>query len=181
MRRGENVEIRVPLFRDTETVLEGPFPGEVYMDAMAFGMGMCCLQTTYLTKDITHARYLYDQLSILSPLFMALSAGTPFAKGRLLATDTRWDIISASVDDRSDSERDSKSATYIPKSRYSSISQYLSKVDWNLPEYDDIPLPLNQEVMEYARQLAVERGISLDDRMIKHLGFLTMRDFIILY
>ena len=70
------------------------------MDAMAFGMGMCCLQTTYLTKNLCHARYLYDQLSIISPFFMAISAGTPFAKGKLLNTDTRWNIISDSVDDR---------------------------------------------------------------------------------
>jgi glutamate--cysteine ligase catalytic subunit len=70
------------------------------MDAMAFGMGMCCLQTTYLTKNIRHARYLYDQLAVISPLFLALSAGTPIAKGKLLGTDTRWEIISAAVDDR---------------------------------------------------------------------------------
>lgn len=124
------------------------------MDAMPFGLGMCCLQTTYLTKNISHARYLYDQLSIISPFIMAISAGTPFAKGKLLATDTRWDIISAAVDDRTEDERNPESKSYIPKSRYSSISQFLSDVDWNLPQYDDIPVPLNQEAMAHMRQLA---------------------------
>ena len=42
--RGEKVEIRVPIFKDEKTNLtqptqREPFPGEIYMDAMAFGMG----------------------------------------------------------------------------------------------------------------------------------------------
>ena len=43
-RRGSKVEIRVPLFKDektnmTEPTKDEPFPGEIYMDAMHFGMG----------------------------------------------------------------------------------------------------------------------------------------------
>lgn len=43
-RRGEKVEIRVPLYKDvntnmTEPTEDEPFPGEIYMDAMHFGMG----------------------------------------------------------------------------------------------------------------------------------------------
>ena len=45
--RGEKVEIRVPIYKDEKTSYEPtqrePFPGEIYMDAMAFGMGQCCL------------------------------------------------------------------------------------------------------------------------------------------
>ena len=42
--RGEKVDIRVPLFKDkytnmTEATKDEPYPGEIYMDAMAFGMG----------------------------------------------------------------------------------------------------------------------------------------------
>ena len=42
--RGEKVEIRVPKFADkktnmTQATQREPFPGEIYMDAMAFGMG----------------------------------------------------------------------------------------------------------------------------------------------
>jgi glutamate--cysteine ligase catalytic subunit len=58
-RRGRKVDIRVPLFRDTHTpeftsekpsasaALADPTLDDsdqhIYMDAMAFGMGMCCL------------------------------------------------------------------------------------------------------------------------------------------
>ena len=46
-RRGKKVEIKVPLFVDKKTNIEKtdeePYPGFIYMDAMAFGMGNCCL------------------------------------------------------------------------------------------------------------------------------------------
>lgn len=47
-----------------------------------------------------HARYVHDQLNVLSPLFLALTAGTPFVKGKVSDWDVRWNIISGSVDDR---------------------------------------------------------------------------------
>lgn len=76
-RRGEKVNIRIPLFIDDNTNLiateEEPYPGYIYMDAMAFGMGNCCIQVTFSTKDIESARFFYDQLAILAPLIVFLS------------------------------------------------------------------------------------------------------------
>ena len=76
-RRGEKVNIRVPLFIDektnTEVTEEEPYPGFIYMDAMAFGMGNCCLQVTFSTKDIDSARFFYDQLGIMAPLIVRLN------------------------------------------------------------------------------------------------------------
>lgn len=51
------------------------------MDAMAFGMGCCCLQVTFQCRNIDEARHLYDQLAILSPIMLALTAASPFFKG----------------------------------------------------------------------------------------------------
>ena len=46
-RRGKKVNIQVPRFQDTKTVTEPterePVPGQIYMDAMHFGMGASCL------------------------------------------------------------------------------------------------------------------------------------------
>jgi NADH:ubiquinone oxidoreductase subunit 4 (subunit M) len=42
----------------------------IHMDAMAFGMGACCLQTTYQARDIAESRALYDQLAVLAPLLV---------------------------------------------------------------------------------------------------------------
>lgn len=73
------------------------------MDAMAFGMGFCCLQCTFSTKSFDHARYVYDQYNVLSPIFLALTAGSPIFKGKLSDWDVRWNVISGSVDDRTES------------------------------------------------------------------------------
>jgi glutamate--cysteine ligase catalytic subunit len=47
-RRGSKVEIKVPIYKDvytnmTEATEREPYPGFIYMDAMHFGMGQCCL------------------------------------------------------------------------------------------------------------------------------------------
>lgn len=48
---------------------------------------------------------MYDQLAVLSPVMLALTAATPILKGRLVDTDVRWDTIATSVDDRTPAER----------------------------------------------------------------------------
>ena len=78
---------------------------EVYMDAMAFGMGCCCLQVTFQACDVGESRHLYDQLAVLSPVLLALTAATPIARGVLLDQDVRWNIIAGSVDDRTPEEQ----------------------------------------------------------------------------
>jgi glutamate--cysteine ligase catalytic subunit len=80
LRRGANVNIIVPA--DNEET--------IHMDAMAFGMGCCCLQVTMQCRSDEESRFLHDQLAVLSPLMQALSASTPVLKGKLAATDTRW-------------------------------------------------------------------------------------------
>lgn len=100
-RRGKKVDIRVPIFRDVNTENNS----DIHMDAMAFGMGCTCLQVTFQAKHVDEARHLHDQLAILTPIMMALSACTPFHKGQVSDWDVRWSIISQSVDDRIPAER----------------------------------------------------------------------------
>jgi glutamate--cysteine ligase catalytic subunit len=125
-RRGRKVELNVPVFKDQNT--PSPFKDptvnydlhqwpedadvrngaakddHVYMDAMAFGMGSCCLQITFQAKNMTEGRKLYDQLSPLGPILLALTAATPIYKGFLVDTDVRWNQIGAAVDDRTPEE-----------------------------------------------------------------------------
>ena len=125
-RRGRKVQVNVPVFRDTKTpwpwkdptvnydlhqwpedgdVRRGAAPdNSIHMDAMAFGMGSCCLQITFQARDITEGRKMYDQLSPLGPIMLALTAATPIYKGFLADTDVRWNQISAAVDDRTPEE-----------------------------------------------------------------------------
>lgn len=125
-RRGRKVDINVPIFRDERT----PWPFQdptveydrhdwpedddvrtgavaencVYMDAMAFGMGSCCLQITFQAKNVDEGRTMYDQLLPLGPIMLALTAATPIYKGYLVDTDVRWNQVSRSVDDRTPEE-----------------------------------------------------------------------------
>ncbi len=96
-RRREKVQILSPIYQDKNTVMEAtedePFPGYIYMDAMHFGMGCSCLQITYESMNINHARYLYDMLIPLTSIVAALSQGSPIFKGKLSAHDFRWQVI----------------------------------------------------------------------------------------
>lgn len=125
-RRGRKVQVNVPVFRDVNTpwpwrdptvnydlhnwpedddVRNGAAPDNfIHMDAMAFGMGSCCLQITFQAKNITEGRKMYDQLSPLGPILLALTAATPIYKGFLADTDVRWNQISRAVDDRTPEE-----------------------------------------------------------------------------
>ena len=125
-RRGRKVQVNVPVFHDTKTaspwkdptvdydlhnwvedddVRNGAAPDDfIHMDAMAFGMGSCCLQITFQAKNIKEGRKMYDQLSPLGPILLALTAATPIYKGFLADTDVRWNQISAAVDDRTPEE-----------------------------------------------------------------------------
>ncbi len=145
----------------------------IYMDAMGFGMGCSCLQLTFQACNITEARRLYDALVPIAPLMLALTAASPLWRGYIADVDCRWDVVSASVDDRTEEERGLKvlsllrycPATYlhaiqplkesrfrIPKSRYASVSLYISEYWMNRPEYNDIEAPHDPDIFERLRQ-----------------------------
>jgi glutamate--cysteine ligase catalytic subunit len=130
-RRGRKVQVNVPVFHDVNTPVPwrdptvnrdlhawpededvrsgGAAPDDfIHMDAMAFGMGSCCLQITFQAKNITEGRKLYDQLSPIGPIMLALTAATPVYKGFLANTDVRWNQISRAVDDRTPEEMGEK-------------------------------------------------------------------------
>lgn len=154
-------------------------PPSIHMDAMAFGMGCCCLQATMQARNIDEARFLYDQLAVLCPVFLALSASTPILRGFLAETDARWHVISASVDDRTDEERTSSEATdvYIPKSRYDSISTFISTAcEPLLDVYNDYS-QLRMDPKYYAEL----RNAGIDDLLAKHVAHLFIRDPLVIY
>ncbi|XP_019393077.1 PREDICTED: glutamate--cysteine ligase catalytic subunit isoform X1 [Crocodylus porosus] len=189
-RRGEKVVINVPIFKDKNT--PSPFteifpnddgeaakaakPDHIYMDAMGFGMGNCCLQVTFQACSISEARYLYDQLATICPIVMALSAASPFYRGYVSDIDCRWGVISASVDDRTREERGLeplKNNRYrISKSRYDSIDSYLSKCG---EKYNDIDLTIDKEIYEHL----VKEGI--DHLLAQHIAHLFIRDPLTLF
>lgn len=172
----------------------------IHMDAMAFGMGCSCLQITFQAKDIDESRFMYDQLAVLAPIMMALTASTPILKGRIADTDTRWGIISESVDCRTPAERgrDDPNAPYddyyangkrrIYKSRYDSISTFiyqgstLSEEDKAkgltnrvLNLYNDIPVVIDEDSYKQLRNSGV------DPALAQHVAHLFIRDPLVVF
>jgi glutamate--cysteine ligase catalytic subunit len=200
-RRGRKVQVNVPVFRDEKTpwpwrdptvnydlhnwpedddVRNGAAPDNfIHMDAMAFGMGSCCLQITFQAKNLTEGRQMYDQLSPLGPILLALTAATPVYKGFLADTDVRWNQISKAVDDRTPEELGEKPLVNdrwrIPKSRYASNSTYISEDPRLRPEYLDPDLVIDESI----KQQLLEGG--MDDRLATHFAHLFIRDPIVIF
>lgn len=200
-RRGSKVAINLPLFIDERTPRpfvdptipwereiypEDPeakngaaLPDHVYMDAMGFGMGCSCLQLTFQACNVSEARRLYDALVPLAPIMLALTAASPLWRGYIADVDCRWDVVSASVDDRTEEERGlkplKKSRFRMPKSRYASVSLYISDVWFNRPEYNDINAPYDQAI--YDRLLAH----GLDTHLSRHISHLFIRDPLVVF
>ncbi|KFY30569.1 hypothetical protein V494_08111, partial [Pseudogymnoascus sp. VKM F-4513 (FW-928)] len=200
-RRGRKVQVNVPIYKDVNTpwpwkdptvnydlhnwpedddVRNGAAPDNfIHMDAMAFGMGSCCLQITFQAKNITEGRRMYDQLSPLAPILLALTAATPVYKGFLADTDVRWNQISRAVDDRTAEELGEKPLEHdrwrIPKSRYASNSTYISNDSRLRKEYLDPNLVIDQDI----KQQLMDGG--MDARLATHFAHLFIRDPIVIF
>ncbi len=61
-----------------------------------------------------------------TPIMSALSATSPLLKGQISDHDFRWEVIEQAVDCRNDDELNPQSDNFIPKSRYSTVSRYIS-------------------------------------------------------
>lgn len=191
-RRKEKVAINIPIFKDKNTL--SPFvedfseygddgeaksaakPDHIYMDAMGFGMGCCCLQLTFQACNIGEARLLYDHLAPLCPIMMALSAASPIYRGYLSDYDCRWSVIAQAVDDRTREERGMEPLKndrfLINKSRYDSIDSYLSEMGRC---YNDLDLVYDKEIFEDLKDAEI------DDLLAKHIAHLFIRDPISLF
>ncbi|XP_076384766.1 glutamate--cysteine ligase isoform X1 [Megalopta genalis] len=190
-RRGEKVAINIPIYKDKN--VPNPFKEDfgnltesessnaakedhIYMDAMGFGMGCCCLQLTFQACNIEEARTLYDQLTPLCPIMLALTAASPLYRGYISDVDCRWNVISCSVDCRTQEERGLKplkeNKFRISKSRYDSIDSYLSDQG---EKYNDVPLMYDHEIY---KQL-MDNGI--DRLLAQHIAHLFIRDTVSLF
>jgi len=151
----------------------------IYMDSMAFGMGMCCLQCTFQCWNIGEARHLYDSFVVMAPIMLALTAGCPIFRGYLSDVDVRWKVISGSVDDRTDEELGLKPLNEnkfrIYKSRYDSVSTYISEDPRLIPELNDIELVYDEDIYN----TLISNGI--DEKLAKHYAHLFIRDPLVIY
>jgi len=197
-RRGGKVAIRRPLMIDESTRApsqvgpdivpatreEADGLDHVYADAMAFGMGACCLQVTMQASNLPESLRLYDQLAPLTPLFLALTAATPFLRGWICDDDTRWSQIAQSTDDRTPAERGlapaeggdarlaGSGARRLLKSRYDSIDCYLST---EAARFNDLPLAADEEHVDRLTSSGVPEGLA------RHVAHLFARDPLVIF
>mmetsp|Transcript_43119 Transcript_43119/g.57048 ORF Transcript_43119/g.57048 Transcript_43119/m.57048 type:complete len:353 (+) Transcript_43119:1160-2218(+) len=148
----------------------------IHMDAMHFGMGSSCLQITYEAQNVHHARFLYDMFIPWTPIMSVLSASTPLLKGQVSDHDFRWEVIEQSVDCRTDIERDPSSEHFIPKSRYSTVSRYISNHEYVKDFHNDLHF---RKLCPEVRQALQKHG--LDDRLSDHITSLFVRSPIPVY
>ncbi|WFD02329.1 glutamate--cysteine ligase [Malassezia obtusa] len=207
-RRGSKVRINVPIYRDTNTPqpfvdptipyerdlfpedaeakLGAALPDHIYMDAMGFGMGCCCLQVTMQAYSVNEARKLYDQLIPVTPLLLAASAASPIYRGYLADVDCRWNVISGAVDDRTNAERgeapckpdepthNSRTGPRrLRKSRYDSVDSYL------YPRVHSKDNDMDLEIDEKVRDRLLAEGI--DRLLAEHIAHLFVRDPLVIF
>ncbi|CAI2167497.1 15006_t:CDS:10 [Funneliformis geosporum] len=143
------------LFPEDKEAAEGAaLPDHIYMDAMVFGMGCCCLQITFQSCNIEEARRLYDQLANMGPIMLALTAAAPIYRGYLADVDCRWNVIAGSVDDRTKEERDLETLK---------------------PEYNDLDLVYDKEICKKL----MDDGI--DELLARHVAHLFIRDPLVIF
>eukprot|EP01054_Gregarina_sp_Poly1_P002858 Gregarina_sp_Poly_1__2857@NODE_1799_length_3305_cov_756_496603_g1169_i0_p1_GENE_NODE_1799_length_3305_cov_756_496603_g1169_i0NODE_1799_length_3305_cov_756_496603_g1169_i0_p1_ORF_typecomplete_len778_score100_50GCS/PF03074_16/7_5e127GCS2/PF04107_13/11GCS2/PF04107_13/0_18S1/PF00575_23/0_13_NODE_1799_length_3305_cov_756_496603_g1169_i09143247 len=197
-RRGVKVAQLVPLFQDHHTpdspiwksslpenttdrrkivarAQETPNPvaGHIFMDHFGFGMGQCCLQVTFGCPNLNAARTLYDQMAVLAPIFLALSAGTPALRGLLADTDTRWRVLEQGCDCRSEDE-----LNLLKQSRYGVVPMYIGNSQYlkeHISELNDIDVPINKEAYEQLK------AAKMDDILATHFAHLWVRDPLVIF
>ncbi|KAI6141722.1 glutamate-cysteine ligase-domain-containing protein [Pisolithus tinctorius] len=200
-RRGSKVVANLPIFRDERTpqpFVDPTIPWQrdiypedseakngaalidhIYMDAMGFGGGCCCLQLTFQCCSVNGARRMYDALIPVGPLMLALTAASPIWRGYLADVDCRWNVIMGVVDDRTREERGLeplKNSRYIiPKSRYDNVSLYISSEWANKPAYNDTVVPYDEAI----KDRLLSHGI--DEMLSKHIAHLFIRDPLIIF
>jgi len=185
IRRQEKLKMLVPIYLDEKTSMQKtadePYPGNIHMDETLFGTGNTSIQVTFGTRNLDDARYLTDQLSVFSSIMLPLSASCAIFKGKLADVDVRWNLLGDSVDCRTPEERDPNHPEFLPKTRWSTISRYISNRPQCKEEYNDVEYPLSQEIMTFAREQAQELAVDLDEPLVKHLGFLFTQDPLIIF
>eukprot|EP00419_Tripos_fusus_P012599 CAMPEP_0172659340 /NCGR_PEP_ID=MMETSP1074-20121228/3375_1 /TAXON_ID=2916 /ORGANISM="Ceratium fusus, Strain PA161109" /LENGTH=581 /DNA_ID=CAMNT_0013474811 /DNA_START=85 /DNA_END=1831 /DNA_ORIENTATION=+ len=146
-----------------------PVPGHIYMDSQAFGACQCCTQATFLARNLEDARHLTDQFLVLSPLLLALTAATPFLRGLVADTDTRWQTFQQTWDDRTQAE-----LTTICNSRCSPCDLFigagLNADDATKCALNDVEVPVHTPAL----QLLEEAGV--DAVLARHVAHLLARD-----
>ncbi|KAH8074735.1 glutamate-cysteine ligase [Aureococcus anophagefferens] len=115
---------------------------------------------TFQARDATEARYCYDQLAALAPVMLALTAAAPAWRGALADSDARWDVVAASVDDRTPSEAGRGRSPADPRL---------------VKRFCDVDAPVD------AKALETLLAAGIDEALARHVAHLFVRDPLVLF
>ena len=109
----------------------------------------------------------------ITPILIALSAASPFAKNQLSDHEHRWDIFERATDKRSSNEVDPESSEFKKKPRFSSASRYISNHAYVKDFHNDL---LEHEIKQCLTSLTLVNSAELDDArfssyIASHLAF----------
>lgn len=173
-KTGKKQQVLIPIYNDIntkESVKDEKYEDFIHNDAFGAGMGNGCLQFTVGMETLNSCLYVYDQLIQIMPLITALSAQSPFFKGKLSKHDVRLSIINQGCDERFEEEKDPKNENYIFDSRFSFIYSYLSDNQYSLDSFNNLPeMPINKD---YYKKLKDKK---FSDKLATHFCNLLVRD-----
>ena len=130
--KGESIKCAIPIEQDTKTTER-----MLKFDGASHGYNGLAFQITFSSRCLNQTRRIYDQLNVLSPLLLSMSASTCIYGRRLLDLCTRYEVAAQGTDDRS--FLDKKFMTQ----RYSNITHYVSNEVINKNHYNDSPTRIN--------------------------------------
>jgi glutamate--cysteine ligase catalytic subunit len=94
----------------------------------------------------------------------------------LAEIDSRFNVITGAVDDRTEEERNPMSSRYIHKSRYSPVYSYLSENVYVQDFHNDYPkFPINEEYYKILKEAGVP------ERLTMHFCNLLVRDPLVVF
>lgn len=128
------------------------------------------MQVTQQCTNLHEATFLYDQLSVLCPVMMAVTAASPIVRGFMSNWDNRWLHFSYAWDDRTAEERgepqdglSSRKTELIGPHRICSIETYTSE---DSEFFNDIPVRFDPEIC----QVLTDKGVGpIFARYVAHL------------
>ena len=167
-RRKGKPHVSLPIFQDSKTKLN-----QYNLDHTGYGPSCCGLQCTFSTKNMDECRFLYDQMNVVSFFFQCISNSSPIINGKLTEWDGRWNLIEGILDDRS--QREIKK---IEKSRFSTISFYISNDKRNKKHYNDRKFTLNKKFRKLIKRMFKHQKSEFykDTRLLNHYGYLFIRE-----
>ena len=178
-------EINVPIYKDKNTL--SPFieelpnremskPDHIFMDHHGFALGCCCIQVTFQCESLEQTCHLYDQLTPLGPIIMALSASSPIWRGYLSEIDCRWNVFKLAYDDRTKEELGlepiKENRRVLKKCRFDATDVYLSREG---SRYNDFEFDKDDKIHEQLMNENIEEGVA------NHFSNMFTRDPIALY